>query len=414
MSAYYNEIDPFAAAWLRNLIAAGHIAPGDVDERSIREVSGDDLRGYRQCHFFAGVGVWSYALRDAGWADDAPVWTGSCPCQPFSVAGKRGGAADDRHLWPEFFRLIRQCRPAIVLGEQVAGKAGYGWWDAVSADLETEDYAGAAADLAAAGAGAPHIRQRLLWLAYRNGGAGGQGRAEFSGCGDRGNAHARRRSRSSGEPVGLADGRSPRLEIVSEQSARHECPAAERSGEAIGLGDAEQLSARRDAGASACSERGPTVRPVGDDAGSSGAACGLGHAQDHHGRLPDGRQRGAMSQPVGTGEAERVEHATGQRHGTHDLEPFAGRGELAARPTDSAHAADDRWSGPTNGFWRDADWLRCTDARWRPVEPATFPLASGIAGRVGRLRAYGNAMCAPLVVAFIQAAREALEDVRAA
>src|SRR5688572_30643871 len=60
---YYNEHDPYAAAWLRNLIAAGHIAPGDVDERSILDVQPADLAGYVQCHFFAGIGVWSHALR---------------------------------------------------------------------------------------------------------------------------------------------------------------------------------------------------------------------------------------------------------------------------------------------------------------------------------------------------------------
>ncbi len=60
-SAYYNEIDPFAAQWLRNLIAAGHIAPGEVDERSIEDVTPDDLRGFTQCHFFAGIGIWSHS-----------------------------------------------------------------------------------------------------------------------------------------------------------------------------------------------------------------------------------------------------------------------------------------------------------------------------------------------------------------
>ena len=108
MTAYYNEIDPYAAQWLRNLIDAGHIAPGDVDERSIEDVLPTDLAGYTQCHFFAGIGVWSLALRRAGWSDDRPVWTGSCPCQPFSAAGKGVGFDDERHLWPAFHWLIQQ------------------------------------------------------------------------------------------------------------------------------------------------------------------------------------------------------------------------------------------------------------------------------------------------------------------
>ena len=164
--AYYNELDPGAAAWLRNLIAAGHIAAGDVDERSILEVKPDDLRGYGQCHFFAGIGGWSVALRLAGIPDDRPVWTGSCPCQPFSAAGKQRGSDDERHLWPAFFDLIRELRPASVFGEQVAGAAGLAWLDHVCADLEGAGYAAAAADLCAAGAGAPHIRQRLYWVAH--------------------------------------------------------------------------------------------------------------------------------------------------------------------------------------------------------------------------------------------------------
>jgi DNA (cytosine-5)-methyltransferase 1 len=165
MPAYYNEIEPYAAEWLRLLVAAGHIAPGDVDERSIVEVQPDDLRGYTQCHFFAGIGGWSLALRLAGWPDDRPVWTGSCPCQPFSAAGKQRGSDDERHLWPAFFRLIRECRPGAVFGEQVAGAAGLAWLDHVCADLEGEGYAAAAADLPAASVGAPHGRARLWWVA---------------------------------------------------------------------------------------------------------------------------------------------------------------------------------------------------------------------------------------------------------
>ena len=99
---YYNEFDKYAAQWLRNLIEAKLIPAGDVDERDVRDVRTEDLDGYAQCHFFAGIGGWPLALALAGWRGDEEVWTGSCPCQPFSVAGKAGGVGDERHLWPAF------------------------------------------------------------------------------------------------------------------------------------------------------------------------------------------------------------------------------------------------------------------------------------------------------------------------
>ncbi|EOZ2962942.1 MULTISPECIES: DNA cytosine methyltransferase [Enterobacter] len=164
-AAYYNEIDPFAAQWLRNLIVGVHIAPGEVDERSIEDVTPDDLRGFTQCHFFAGIGVWSHSLRLAGWPDDKPVWTGSCPCQPFSAAGKGDGFADERHLWPHFFHLISERRPQHVFGEQVASGNANTWFDLVQADLEGMGYAFGLVPFTSASIGAPHIRERAYWVA---------------------------------------------------------------------------------------------------------------------------------------------------------------------------------------------------------------------------------------------------------
>ena len=163
MVAYYNEIDPYAAQWLRNLIAAGHIAAGDVDDRSITDVRPDDLKGYTQCHFFAGIGGWSLAARLAGWDDASPLWTGSCPCQPFSQAGKREGFNDPRHLWPEFFRLIAECKPPVVFGEQVASASD--WIVAVRGDLEAVGYAVGAIPVPASSAGARHNRPRWWFVA---------------------------------------------------------------------------------------------------------------------------------------------------------------------------------------------------------------------------------------------------------
>lgn len=169
MYAYYNDSDEYVCEWTRNLVRAKLIPDGVVDSRSIREVQPEDLREFTQVHLFSGIAGWAHALSLAGWPDDWPVWTGSCPCQPFSGAGKHKGYADDRHLWPDMYRLVSECRPPIVFGEQVASKLGREWLYGVRSDLESSGYAVGAADLPAAGVGAPHIRQRLYWMAHPHG-----------------------------------------------------------------------------------------------------------------------------------------------------------------------------------------------------------------------------------------------------
>ena len=255
MSAYYNEIDPYCVQWLKNLIAAGHIAPGEVDNRSITEVDPDDLKGFVQAHFFAGIGGWPLALELAGWPAEREVWTGSCPCQPFSIAGQQNGADDSRHLWPAFYRLLAKRHPATVFGEQVASQDGFRWLAAVRFDLASKGYALGAADLAACGVGAYHVRRRLFWVA-----------------------------------------------------------------------DAD------------------------------------------HARL----ERGEL-----------------------------GRALREVRP-EAPLATFQRRRSP----WADADWLDCADGKARPTQPGICPVADGIPGRVGRLRAYGNAIVPQVAAQFIGAFME--------
>lgn len=166
---FYNEFDPGAAKWLTELAARGHISRGIVDERPIQEIKAGNTIGYDRCHFFAGIGGWDYALSLAGWPEGREVWTGSCPCQPYSTSGKRRAQEDERDLWPEFFRLIGERRPQCIFGEQVESAIGFDWLDRVCSDLEAEGYAVGACVLGAHSAAAPHVRQRLYWVADRNG-----------------------------------------------------------------------------------------------------------------------------------------------------------------------------------------------------------------------------------------------------
>ena len=184
--AYYNEIDPYCCEWLELLMFMGLIPEGRVDSRPVQKVKPEEIKGYAQVHLFAGMGGWPCALRMAGWPDERGIWTGSCPCQPFSVAGKGGGTKDRRHLWPHMYRLVRGGRPAVVMGEQVAGKAGYAWFDGVGADLEKEGYEGRAVDIPACGVNAPHIRNRVYWIARDGGVSHAQGIGWKEECEDGG------------------------------------------------------------------------------------------------------------------------------------------------------------------------------------------------------------------------------------
>lgn len=182
---YLNEWSPFAAQWCRNLAESGEIPDCVVDETDIRLVTGDRLNEYNQCHFFAGIAGWPLALKLAGVPADFPVWTGSCPCQPFSAIGKRKGKSDERHLWPEFRRLYRLCRPAFMFGEQVAGKDGIGWLESVQADLRADGYAVVSAELCSPLVAKDHDRARLYWGAWNT---AGFRPVQFAGdCDDDGN-----------------------------------------------------------------------------------------------------------------------------------------------------------------------------------------------------------------------------------
>ena len=97
--------------------------------------------------------------------DNIDIITGGYPCQPFSVAGNKKGVEDPRHLWPEYFRLIKECRPTWIIGENVSGHIKLGL-DAVQEDLESEGYSLRTFSVSASSIGANHQRERIWTVAY--------------------------------------------------------------------------------------------------------------------------------------------------------------------------------------------------------------------------------------------------------
>lgn len=390
-AAYYNEFDPETAAWLAENIRAGLIMPGDVDTRSITEVSPDDLKGYTQHHFFAGVGGWSFAARLAGWHDARPLWSASLPCQPFSKAGRRLGTDDSRHLWPDFYRLCDAFRPPAIVGEQVAGEDGLGWFDGVSASLEAGHYASRAVVIPACAVDSPQQRERTYWVAVdealldmaysegerggaglRGGGARGYGRLEPTddyGGGrslDRALGEGMEGYRGSVQPGRSGEDRRDAPANVGDCDARVGWPSH-------GWHARGNLWTGIDLGPLAAAWRDAAPRLLGDPdlvrelepgwiqfegGGRAGDATALhGEALDS----PGGERRGAG----------------GDYHGWHDGRILGPRNQ---------HGRNGSW-------WSGAEWILCHDDKARRVADARAPLlVNGLPGRVLAWRGFGNAI----------------------
>lgn len=400
--AYYNDNDPYCCLWLSYLIDAGLLPTGYVDQRPIQEVKADDLQPYTQVHLFAGAGGWPFALQLAAWPDDRPIWTGSCPCPPFSVAGKTrkcptcGGSpvpcprrtgyficrdcghawfADARHLWPEFWRLIAECRPPTVMGEQVSGADGKLWFAGVRSSLEILGYGVGAVDIPACAVGAPHRRNRIFWVAHADGERRQQDtrgaschEAENGGAGrDGGQSGSDYITSGDGEVSGwLADRIGPRLEGRAGERSDDgaECEAAERGGGGGGRLEHAAFDGR--------GERRPEYvlgsgRNVATSA--SGATGGLGNTEKHRERAFE-----RESSPRG--------------------------GWQSAAGGSGLHGPWDDWElvGPD------------PQGKYRRVKPGIRLLADGVPCRVAKLRAFGNAIVPPLAAEVVRAFMETMDE----
>lgn len=398
----YTDMDPFCCSWLEELIKAGCLPKGDVLCADMTEINPESVRKYAQRHWCCGIGGWPYALKLAGWPEDRPIDTASLPCQPFSVAGKQKGFADERHLWPSFRRTVSILRPATLVGEQVPQAVQLGWLDGVFDDLEELGYACGAVVLPACSLGAPHIRQRLFWVGIAQG-TRLEKRIRLTGnAGKNMVTPARERFEQTGDAGGLDNTPSPRCHPAG-QGAEGEtrdgsrvrgfepgCPTCGladtpddnrrpgecktqsgvgpegigRRGSASGGSDGRLADTERNGRRPIKQERGPERRTA-DGRDNPWAASVLIHCADGKWRRVPGR----MVQSDGTGSQSGSEATEGAGH---------------RDPIESAGGRVGKWE----------------------IEPALFPLADGLPNRVGVLRGAGNAIIPQVAAEFIRAFME--------
>lgn len=432
---YYNEFDRNAARWIEALVEAGEIPAGVVDDRSITEVNPSEFRLFKQCHFFTGIAGWPLALQMAGVSPALPLWTGSCPCQPFSSAGNRKGKQDERHLWPAWFSLVRECRPQLIFGEQVENAIRHGWIDDLQTDLEREGYAVGFSVLGAHSINAPHQRQRLYWGAVRR---------------DRVEA--------------LANTASPRQTEPAERGIQGEVPESdrgrpfqfERGVPVLGMANTSDNSAQR--GGDVGELDGPPGRAQAEarerercgDASFRGNPDGS-LASAHGSQFREFPPTGKQSLYAPGGGVDHAEHSPGHGRDQRGTEPERRGPASGCEPGQLGHAqpgrreGGDQQEGQTTKDWETTPtmWaIYCRDGKLRPVgsQPGDEPLAYGIPQRVEpivsrmegmgvssrdskrvirtartfrttSLRGYGNAIHPGLAAIFVQEFLGALEEI---
>lgn len=428
-TAFYNDNDEYVARWSRNLIEAGEIPQGVVDERSIKDLRPADVASYRQCHFFAGLGTWARALRDAGWPEAWPVFTGSCPCQGMSQAGRRLGFADPRHLWPDWFRLIDAVRPPFVFGEQVASKDGLAWLDLVLSNLDRAGYSVGTVDTCAAGFGAAHLRQRLYFVAVsREGGRQILRATRIHDLGQSRDNAARRGEAHDRDAIAVSDATVARRDLSKDAGTdRGDATAGPQTYDRWTAGNLEFERG----GTSDETRCVPDAERVVRDTGRSYRAHGRPTVElDGHGEvdgtvLDDGGRSSELGDASfdGTGEHGReLPRDEGQHEewsAPSDHAPVLA--SATYRPGDRFRVAGDlTWGGAVAGFWAEGvEWIYCRpapgreDGCFRPAGTGIVVLADGtspeLAGtRAKRLRAIGNAIVLPQAAEFVGCAIETI------
>ncbi len=270
------------------------------------------------------------------------VICGGFPCQPFSQAGRQQAQDDPRHLWPEMFRLIRECRPTWVVGENVVGLIRLGL-DEVLTDLESEGYSTRTFNIPACSVGAPHLRQRLWIVAH---------------------------SDSESEPDGSFDGNAGQRQLGFEFFADSE---SKRTGE---------NNAGLRSGVSGVDGRKGTV---------------VGNTQ-HNGLSPGKVSGGLLNQSEKQKGKNKIRKPAGTS-GTSAHVADSDRDDRRRRRSTKSSGRKSRME-----HWSGGECDRPEE--WWEVEPDVGRLVNGLPNRVSQLRALGNSIIPQIAEKIGQAIKE--------
>ena len=280
------------------------------------------------------------------------IITGGYPCQPFSVAGRKKGEKDPRHLWPEMFRLVQELRPSWVIGENVSGHIKLGL-DTVLKNLESEGYAARTFSISASSIGANHQRERVWIIANseRNGLTTSEKRGGF----EKTISEQQKRENNAFNSEGAS---SIPLSSKNVEDTRQHGGGLEPSGnkEGIGRGPSEKTKWSTNADqTSGSSQRGEIMA----DTKNIGSIL-----SSHEGERQGNSTRRSEGQPEGDGQTMANTSSERTSRGETGWEDAENVGQSSRRP----------WDG------------------WWDIEPNVGRVANGVPKRVDRLKSLGNSL----------------------
>ena len=313
------------------------------------------------------------------------IITGGYPCQPFSVAGRKKGEEDPRHVWPEMFRLVQELRPSWVIGENVSGHIKLGL-DTVLKDLESEGYTARTFSISASSIGANHQRERIWTIAHPH----------ELGRNDRVN-NWKGRSVSSDKEWNTEEGQSKwsgwfdrfgEISSVMEDTRRSHWPWSEFQGEndyEIGEGDADQFERSSSTSQSNVADSNTRLsNGKKKEIRTRGQTSDISSARRRKEKMADSdseRLQGLRQHTSMEGKPREKDFTEGSLQEEHGA-------EMADSDSQRGRSGETDWENAKDA-WESS---RCPIAGWWDIEPNVGRVAHGVPKRVDRLKSLGNSV----------------------